>query len=108
MMGRMGMAMSESRNQKSEIRINSESRAPGRRGALFVFIFALSGCTVGPNYHYPATTAPDAWGELGESGAATAPATRPSSGSRVVQWWKTFGDADLDGLIDRGVSSNLG
>jgi len=75
--------------------------------AILAGTFALTGCTVGPNYHPPATTTPSAWGELSETGAATSPTTRPASGTPVVQWWKTFEDPDLNSLIDRAVASNL-
>src|SRR5258706_385664 len=108
-MGRMGMDMSETGNRKLETG-NQFGGLPHRRvlaAALLLFFFLLNGCTVGPNYREPAATIPAAWGELGEGGAATGPATRPGSGATVVQWWKTFEDGDLNSLIDRAVASNL-
>jgi NodT family efflux transporter outer membrane factor (OMF) lipoprotein len=67
---------------------------------------ALAGCTVGKNYQPPQTSTPETWGELGPTGAATGPATRPSPEPPVAQWWTTFADPDLDALIDRAVRSN--
>ena len=89
-------------------------RFPPRSPMGFSLLFAtpcaialiIGGCTVGPDYRTPATTMPDAWGELGESGAATGPATRPISASPVVQWWKTFEDPELNTLVERAVAAN--
>jgi NodT family efflux transporter outer membrane factor (OMF) lipoprotein len=57
---------------------------------------------VGPNYHPRTANTPAEWGELSD-GEAT---TRPVANTPVVQWWKTFGDPDLDSLITRAVASN--
>jgi multidrug efflux system outer membrane protein len=83
---------------------------PNPRGArvFLVLATAVSGCTVGKNYAPPQTRTPATWGELEPTGAATGPATRPSTAAPPVeQWWTTFGDPDLDALIGRAMKSNL-
>jgi NodT family efflux transporter outer membrane factor (OMF) lipoprotein len=60
----------------------------------------LAGCTVGPNYKPPQTNAPPQWASPlsgGETNSATAD----------IQWWKSFGDPELDSLIARAAESNL-
>lgn len=68
---------------------------------------SLVGCTVGPNYHTPATPVPEAFvAANGETPTATKanadvpPATDPST------WWRTLGDKELDSLIERAVAAN--
>src|SRR4051794_41854261 len=74
---------------------------------LAVAVLAVQGCTVGPNYGEPQSRTYDEWGELLPSGAATGPATKPSPRPPVLQWWRTFGDPQLDALVDRAMKSNL-
>ena len=71
----------------------------------------LAGCEVGPDY---AAADGDGAARLGEKGLepATRPTTQVSSRtvsgvSPVVQWWTTFHDPVLDGLIRRAVAENL-
>src|SRR5205814_1929795 len=75
--------------------------------ALAVAVLAVQGCTVGPNYSQPQARSYDEWGELLPSGAATGPATRPSARPPVLQWWRTFGDRELDafGGVRRSVEA---
>jgi NodT family efflux transporter outer membrane factor (OMF) lipoprotein len=70
---------------------------------------ALSGCTVGPAYHRPATDAPQAYKEL------TAAQFKDTDGWKVAvpqddkirsQWWELFGDPQLNALEERVKSSN--
>ncbi len=63
------------------------------------FLLILGGCSVGPDYHPPQTTAPSKWNAPlsgGEKGAA----------APVAAWWKTFRDPLLNSLIARAVSAN--
>jgi multidrug efflux system outer membrane protein len=69
-----------------------------RRACLVVAVatFALSACTVGPDYVRPAVDAPTAFRfEPGEV-AATAD----------TDWWRQFGDPVLDGLIAEALAAN--
>jgi outer membrane protein TolC len=60
----------------------------------------LSGCTVGPTYHPPASKALPQWSPALAGGETT------NSGS-VAFWWKNFNDPELNSLIERAVTSNL-
>lgn len=59
-----------------------------------LFLLLLAGCAAGPDYHAPKPATPAAW-DAGTNTAAT-----------VVEWWKTFHDAELDSLITRAVKAN--
>jgi NodT family efflux transporter outer membrane factor (OMF) lipoprotein len=61
--------------------------------------FTLTGCSVGPDYVKPEVAAPKQWSE-----AKTAKANSPGAYS---DWWKTFRDPVLNGLINEAVTSNL-
>jgi len=83
----------------------------GRRCSLMlavvgVFAGLASGCMVGPDYHPPQVTAPDAW-----AGVATAPATQPSVATaepaELTHWWAQFKDPTLTELVEAAVTANL-
>ncbi|MCC6423094.1 MAG: efflux transporter outer membrane subunit [Phycisphaerales bacterium] len=65
------------------------------------------GCAVGPDYQAPKSTVGEGWGELGPSGTADGPATRPSAQPLPVRWWRMFNDPTLNDLIERSARSNL-
>ncbi len=74
-----------------------------RRGSGWLFAagcvgLLFGGCAAGPNYKPPATTAPAAF-----SGGNQ---TNLSAGDPVVLWWRGFGDAKLDRLIDAAQARN--
>jgi NodT family efflux transporter outer membrane factor (OMF) lipoprotein len=73
--------------------------------ALIALLLAMSGCTVGPDYRAPQAAVPARFG------AATQPttqaSTQPAAPVDLSRWWTTFGDPQLDGLIDRAVANNL-
>ncbi len=84
--------------------------------AVSAAMVAMSGCTVGPDYSRPGMKAPGAYGEPGALASTTVPAsTRPAGPMsrittrpvQVTQWWSTFGDPQLDSLIDRAMRANL-
>jgi NodT family efflux transporter outer membrane factor (OMF) lipoprotein len=70
---------------------------------------ALTGCTVGPNYHPPATadlpdaftTAPSATTRPTTAVAATEPAPD------LTHWWTSLNDPLLDSFVQRAAQSNL-
>jgi outer membrane protein, multidrug efflux system len=66
----------------------------------FVAAALLAGCTVGPNYHEPPSSAPSEWASPFGGGE-----TNGSSGD--ARWWKSFQDPELDSLIARAAESNL-
>src|SRR5947209_3348495 len=63
-----------------------------------ILVFLITGCTVGPNYQPPQPPVPDHFG------ATTRPATQHVE---FAKWWTSFGDPQLDSLIDRAVANNL-
>src|ERR1039458_5450851 len=60
---------------------------------------ALAGCAVGPDYHPPKTQLPANWSEA-QLGGTT------NSAMKVVEWWRTFNDPELNTLIERAVATN--
>jgi len=67
---------------------------------------ALTGCTVGPDYHTPPTTVPSSFDatEPSTQPATAASTTRPAD---IADWWKSFDDPELDSLIDRAIAANF-
>lgn len=59
----------------------------------------LAGCTVGPNYEKPSTPVPPKFAE------ANAPAA--ASDADLALWWRSFGDPELDELVNRAIAQNL-
>ena len=66
----------------------------------FLLAGLLAGCMVGPDYHRPKTAAPAQWVSPQEGGETNLPAADAA-------WWKSFHDAELDGLVIRAAQSNL-
>jgi outer membrane protein, multidrug efflux system len=62
---------------------------------------ACCGCSVGPNYHSPQMQVAKQWSELPAKGV-----TAGSSAAQVAYWWTSFGDSELNSLVDRAVQSN--
>jgi NodT family efflux transporter outer membrane factor (OMF) lipoprotein len=73
-----------------------------RRFCVLTVCSALCGCTVGPDYHTPATTMPAAF-------TSSSPATQPAAAPPVdiTLWWKSFDDPELNSLIERAVAANF-
>jgi len=62
----------------------------------------LAGCSVGPNYHRPDAPTPAAWKAEGPWRPGD-PRDQISKG----EWWKIFGDADLDVLESQAINANF-
>lgn len=87
-------------------RCTSRSEAWADKGCLIIFIALalLASCTVGPDYHRPAAVAtmPSAYaGATNEWKIATPMAHLPKG-----QWWKTFGDDELNRLEEQAAAAN--
>jgi NodT family efflux transporter outer membrane factor (OMF) lipoprotein len=70
-----------------------------RRPALFLVVLAtlaLDACATSGNPPAPAPGMPGAWAESGASDAA----------SPAQDWWRSFGSAELSGLIDASLSAS--
>ncbi|HET9045385.1 MAG TPA: efflux transporter outer membrane subunit [Casimicrobiaceae bacterium] len=62
---------------------------------------ALTGCMVGPDYVRPQASAPAAYKELPPNKPAQPADTAPRG-----QWWKVYGDPELDTLQDEVIAAN--
>ena len=73
-----------------------------RAFVAFAAAICLAGCSVGPNYHRPDAPTPAAWKAEGP--------WRPGDPRDQIpkgEWWKIFGDADLDALESQSISANF-
>lgn len=61
----------------------------------FLFAGLLAGCALGPDYQRPVTPTAEAYPEAGKGGAAVR-----------AEWWKSFGDPELDALVARAFTAN--
>jgi multidrug efflux system outer membrane protein len=71
--------------------------APGPRTLALVAAVLMAGCAIGPDYVRPQVDAPAAF--------RFEPATVAETANTA--WWKQFGDAVLDQLIDIALANNL-
>ena len=74
-----------------------------RRIPLSLIALLLSGCAVGPAYVEPDVGAPPAF----VGGHAVEAATAGSEAVDLVAWWRSFGDPQLAGLVERALAQNL-
>jgi NodT family efflux transporter outer membrane factor (OMF) lipoprotein len=75
--------------------------------AMASAVLALSGCTVGPNYHRPTSAPPTlTYRELPPPPGTWQPAV-PSDAMAKGEWWLLFGDPELNALEGRLTSGNL-
>lgn len=72
-----------------------------RRWLAVCAALTTAGCTVGPDFHSPGVTAPASWGSEPASAGLT-------YGAAVdTQWWRRFGDPELDSLVGRLAKQNI-
>ena len=60
-----------------------------------LFAGLLAGCALGPDYERPVTPMAEAYPEAGKGAAAVR-----------AEWWKSFGDAELDALVAKAFAAN--
>src|SRR5690349_7124599 len=70
---------------------------------ITLVMLCLGGCMVGPDYRAPKMPVPSHW----SVSATTQPSAILQETQQIEQWWTTFDDPTLDGLIRRAVESNL-
>ncbi len=63
----------------------------------FTIAYLLTGCAVGPDYHEPKIAVPKQWSGAGSLAKKAQP----------DQWWQTFNDKELDGLMKEAIAANL-
>jgi NodT family efflux transporter outer membrane factor (OMF) lipoprotein len=66
-------------------------------------VLLLCGCTLGPDFTAPASSAPDAWSGMPRKPAASAPVAEPIDPA----WWSLFHDDELTALEERVANENL-
>jgi hypothetical protein len=86
-----------------------QARSPLRWAAAVGISFALTACSVGPNYQAPEVKVTASYGELPTSrpiagGETSVPTTQPAA---VGEWWTALNDPELNQLIDRAMRGNL-
>lgn len=73
------------------------------KAGWLLLLAGRAGCTVGPDYREPAPSTPDRW-QAGQQSSAELKAIDPE---QLKNWWKSFGDARLDRLMDQALAGNL-
>lgn len=76
-----------------------------RTGLALLVAAALAGCAMGPDHVRPQVPLPAQWREPLPPMAATAPAA-DTAAVLDQAWWRAFGDARLDRLVDAALESN--
>jgi NodT family efflux transporter outer membrane factor (OMF) lipoprotein len=77
--------------------------------ALALFVAALAGCAVGPNYRTPKTPTPEGFAAAGSTATAGGAGNAPATAAVPVDftaWWQALKDPELDSLIARAISGN--
>lgn len=77
--------------------------------ALGVFVTALAGCAVGPNYRTPKTPMPEGYAAGGTTPTAGSGGNAPEASAAPVDlaaWWQALQNPELDSLITRAISGN--
>ncbi len=75
-----------------------------RKSYWFLLLCGLTGCTMGPDYHEETPAVPARW-QSGQSSQNLVEA--PVDPEALKTWWKSFGDAGLDNLMDKALAGNL-
>ena len=68
-----------------------------------LLLAGLAGCTVGPDYRKPVPVVSNRWQVEREPAAGL----KPIDPEALKTWWKSFGDARLDRLMNQALSGNL-
>ncbi|MFA6162045.1 MAG: efflux transporter outer membrane subunit [Methylobacter sp.] len=63
----------------------------------------LAGCTMGPDYRPPSFAVPDHW----QAEKEYSPDLKVITPEKLRTWWKSFGDSQLNRLMDLALADNL-
>lgn len=74
------------------------ARLKAGRLCLLLFLSALTGCAVGPDYVAPNLALPSKWTNKPKQAA------RPAS---LSEWWKRLGDRTLNDIVEEAIAGNL-
>jgi NodT family efflux transporter outer membrane factor (OMF) lipoprotein len=72
------------------------------------WLLLLSGCAMGPDYHQQAPAVPEYWQAGQQAPQSVLRLNSEAANQEALQtWWKSFGDAGLNRLMDKALSGNL-
>ncbi len=86
------------------VRIPAQCTRATLVAAALATLATLAACTVGPDYHAPQTASPAAWQV--DPADAYWHSAQPSHAPLDPQWWKVFGNTELNGLEDAALAEN--
>lgn len=70
---------------------------------FLLLLCGLTGCAVGPDYRKLEPKVPNRW----QAGREAAAGLKPIDPETLKTWWKSFGDARLNRLMNQALSENL-
>ena len=74
-------------------------QAPSRRLMAIAVSFVLASCaTVGPDHEIPTVATGSGW---------TSPSQGTLDAAALAAWWKGFGDANLERVVEQALANNL-
>jgi NodT family efflux transporter outer membrane factor (OMF) lipoprotein len=73
------------------------------KAGYLMLLCSLAGCTMGPDYREPSFALQDRWQAEKDAGAGLKPITP----EKLRNWWKSFGDPQLDRLMELALADNL-
>ena len=71
--------------------------------AMVILVCSSAGCALGPDYVRPTVEVPETY-RFGPDAASTS--TQASTLAEMPAWWRSFGDTELDALVDEGLAAN--
>ncbi len=74
-----------------------------RRAAGAFLLVGLAGCMVGPDYRAPQQPVPNRW----QAGKDAAAGLKPIDPESLKTWWRSFGDARMNKLMEQALGGNL-
>jgi len=74
--------------------------------ALLSALLLLAGCSLAPTYQVPAAAQPVAFKELAAQDAGSWKTAQPAEAQARGEWWKVFGDAQLDRYETQALAAN--
>lgn len=77
------------------------------RGALWLGVLLLAGCTLAPELKVPETGAPAAWKEAPGQRVGDWKLAAPADGAPRGNWWEAFRDPTLATLVTRATAGNF-
>ncbi|MGR8935938.1 MAG: efflux transporter outer membrane subunit [Gammaproteobacteria bacterium] len=73
------------------------------KAVWLILLGGLTGCTIGPDYRETAPIVPKQW-QAGQDAQAHLKQASPED---IKNWWKNFGDTQLDNLMAQALAGNL-